>query len=127
MAFVLAGLTACTGQYTQTHELGDIAMSVTTQPYPLTVGKETEVYVTLRQSRAGVAGCQVKFRQFEAGMVPAAEEGFVAMPETRAGVYRALSAPFERSGQHKLEFRLECPERLPATTEVFEYVVESGT
>lgn len=116
---------ACTGQHTETRQFGDVAMSVTTQPYPLKAGQDTEVYVTLRSRRMGVSGCEVKYRQYEEGLVPDGKAKFVVLPEQgSAGVYRIRSAPFRASGPLRMEFRVMCPEILPESSAVFDFYVE---
>ncbi len=117
---------ACTNQHTETQQVGDVVMSVTTQPNHLHVGENADVYVTLRSHRSGVSGCRVRYRQFESNMVLEGDAGYANIPEQgHSGVYKVRSGRFERPGALTMEFRLLCPEVLPDSRVIFNFSIEN--
>lgn len=127
LAVVTAALLGCTGQHTETREFGDVAASVTVQPYPMRVGKDTEVYVTLRRHREGVSGCKVRERHYDTRLVIAAGAGFRDMPEQgRSGIYRVRVGGLDTPGQLRLELQLECGDVLRPQRLMFQYEVATA-
>jgi len=120
-------LSACDlGVHTETRPLGEAALSLTLEPWPLTVGVPVTVYVTLRARKAPVSGCALRWRQYPEGMAVEGDGGFVDLPEVRpAGVYSLRLDPFDEAGPWVMELDVACAPLIPAQRLVFRYPVRA--
>ncbi len=115
------------GIHTETRPLGEAALSLTLQPWPLRVGVPQSVYLTLRARKAPGSGCRLRWRQYPRGTLVEGEAGFVPVPESRpAGVYRLDLEPFSEPGPWVMEVAVACAPLIPPRRLRFEYPVRGS-
>lgn len=106
-AGMLAALTACAGDMSQTFALGNYQITVATDPRPPQVGEDAEVTVRFKNPDQALDACQLHFRQFMPDHEMSEDETWHAM-ERSGDVFRARGGEFGMGGDWELEFKLNC-------------------
>lgn len=107
-ASMLAGLTACAGEISQTFPLGNYQLTLATDPSPPQVGEDAEVTAQFKNPDAALDSCQLRFRQFMPDHEMSADETWHDMQRLGKDKFRARGSEFGMGGDWELEFKLSC-------------------
>lgn len=120
MMAVLVLFAACTaGDNSQTRQVGDYFVTVTTDPPKLQVGGDAEVTAHIGKDDEDVERCRVGFRQYMPDHQMTTDRSLHAMEDLGHGLYRARGSEFSMGGDWELEFQLNCGDGMK--TVVFPY------
>jgi len=116
-------LIACSGdKNSQTHQVGDYFITVTTDPPKLQVGSDAEITAHIGRDDDDVAGCRVSFRQYMPAHQMTTDRTLHAMTNLGKGLYRARGTDFGMGGDWELEFQFNCGDG--TKTAVFAYQLQ---
>jgi YtkA-like len=121
--YIMAALVliaACTaGKTSQTRQVGDYFVTVTTDPPKLEVGKDAEVTAHIGKDDEGVERCRAGFRQYMPAHQLTTDHSMHVLEDIGQGLYRARGSEFSMGGDWELEFQFNCGDGLK--TVVFPY------
>lgn len=100
---------ACSAATTsQTRQLGDYFITVSTTPSKLEVGKDAELTAHIVKDDEGIARCRISFRQYIPARRMTTDHAMHVMTEIGQGAYRGRSAEFGVGGDWEVEFQFNC-------------------
>ena len=120
MPTVLLLLAACAADNNnQTRHLGDYAVTVSTDPPKLEVGKAAAVTAYIGKDDEGIERCRVSFRQYMPDHQMTTDDTRHIMNDLGKGLYRADGSEFSMGGDWEMEFQFNCGDGMK--TIVFPY------
>ena len=107
--FGAAMLVACSsGDNSQTRQVGDYFVTLSTDPSKLEVGKDAQVTAHIAKADEGVEHCLASFRQYIPTHRMTTDHVRHVMEEDGQGIYRGDSSEFAIGGDWELELQFNC-------------------
>lgn len=120
VAPVLILFAACAADnHSQTHQVDDYFITVTTDPQTLQVGSDAEVTAHIGKDDEGVDACKISFRQYMPAHQMTSDRTWHNMEALGNGLYRGRGTDFSMGGDWELEFQFNCGDGMK--TVVFPY------
>jgi hypothetical protein len=106
---------------TQTRQVDDYFLAVSSDPETLKVGSDAEITLHIEKDDESVAGCKPRFRQYTPAHQMAGDNTWHNLEPLEPGLYRGRSTDFSVGGDWELEFQFNCGDGMK--TIVFPYTL----
>jgi hypothetical protein len=118
----LSLIAACSARdKTQTRQVDDYFLAVSSDPDTLSVGSDAEITLHIEKDDESVAGCKPRFRQYMPAHQMAGDRIWHNLAALETGLYSGHGADFSMGGDWELEFQFNCGDG--TKTVVFPYTL----
>ena len=120
---MLALIVACsTNDKSQTRQVDDYFLTVSSDPETLEVGHDAEITVHIEKDDESMAGCRPRFRQYMPTHQTASDHTWHTLEALEPGLYRGRGTEFGVGGDWELEFQFNCGDGMKSI--VFPYKLQ---